>query len=111
MIPLSLGAFVVLASIPHPAKIEIVTLSIAAWILMTVWFVIAENHRAFQESSMQVLKDIEKIWKLPAYPPKTARFRPVTGKGRIRQMRIVLLAAVTTGAVLVPLFWPGGYLN
>ena len=109
MIPLSLGAFVVLASIPHPSKIEILTLSIASWVLMSVWFVIAENHRAFQESSGEVLRDIEKIWNFPDRPSKATRFRPVTGKGRIRQMRIVLWVAVTAGAIIVPLLWPGGY--
>ena len=109
MIPLSLGAFVVLASIPHPSKIEILTLSTASWVLMSVWFVIAENHRAFQDSSDKVLRDIEQIWNFPARPSRTTRFHLVTGKGRIRAMRVVLWLAVTAGAVIVPLLWPGGY--
>jgi hypothetical protein len=110
MIPLSLGAFVVLASIPHPSRIEILTLSIASWVLMSVWFVIAENHRAFQESSGQVLRSIEQVWGFPERPSKPTR-NLVTAPGRIRLMRIVLLIAVTVAAIIAPLLWPGGYLS
>jgi hypothetical protein len=110
MIPLSLGAFVVLASIAHPSKIEILTLSISSWVLISVWFVIAENHRAFQESSHKVLRGIEEIWGFPERPSKTT-YNLVTAPGRIRLMRIVLLGAVTIAAIIVPLFWPGGFLS
>lgn len=110
MIPLSLGSFVVLASIRSPTLIQIIILSAAAWILMSVWLVIAENHRSFQESAQRVLEDIEDIWDFPRRPAKS-NGNWLTGKGRVRQMRFVLWLAVTIGAILVVLFWPGGVVD
>jgi hypothetical protein len=110
MIPLSLGSFVVLASISHPSLPQIIIFSAAAWILMSVWLVIAENHRAFQEGSQRVLREIEDIWDFPARPGK-GNETWLTRTGRVRQMRFVLWWTVTVGALLVILFWPGGAVN
>lgn len=110
MIPLSLGAFVVLASMRSPALVQVVILSAAAWVLMSVWLIIAENHRAYQEGSQRVLQDIEEIWGFPHRPAKS-KGNWLTGRGRVRQMRYVLWWAVTIGAVLVVLFWPGGVVD
>ncbi len=110
MIPLSLGAFVVLASLRSPALIQIIMLSAAAWVLMTVWLIIAENHRAFQEGSQRVLQDIEGVWDFPPRPAKS-NGNWLTGNGRVKQMRFVLWGAVTIGAVLAILFWPGGVVS
>jgi hypothetical protein len=110
MIPLSLGSFVVLASIRNPSLPQIMIFSAAAWILMSVWLVIAENHRAFQEGSQRVLRDIEDIWDFPARPGK-GNGTWLTSRGRVRQMRFVLWWTVTIGALLVILFWPGGAVN
>jgi VanZ family protein len=111
MIPLSLGSFVVLASIRHPSRAQIYLLAAAGWVLMSVWLVIAENHRAFQDGAQKVLRDIEGIWTFPGRPPKSGGSWLLTGPGRVQQMRFVLWAAVTIGAVLVTLFWPGGLLS
>jgi hypothetical protein len=46
-------------------------LSAAAWVLMIVWLIIAENHRAFQEGSQQVLHDIEGVWGFTPSPAKS----------------------------------------
>jgi hypothetical protein len=109
MIPLSLGAFVALASISHPALMQIIMLSVSAWVLMTVWLIIAENHRAFQDKSQQVLTEIEEIWDFPSRATKSHGL--LVGRGRVRQMRFALWWAVTIGALLVILFWPGGLVS
>jgi len=85
-------------------------LSAAAWVLMTVWLIIAENHRAFQEGSQRVLQDIEGVWDFPPRPAKS-NGNWLTGNGRVKQMRFVLWGAVTIGAVLAILFWPGGVVS
>jgi hypothetical protein len=77
---------------------------------MSVWLVIAENHRAFQEGSQRVLREIEDIWDFPARPGK-GNETWLTRTGRVRQMRFVLWWTVTVGALLVILFWPGGAVN
>ena len=82
---------------------------------MTVWLVIAENHRAFQEASMQRLNQIEQVWGLErTIPPKVAGeafARFLTQQGRVRQMRFGLWLTVSLGSVAVVLFWPGGLLS
>lgn len=115
MIPLSLGSFVVLASIAKPTLAQIVLLSAASWILMTVWLVIAENHRAFQNASMQRLSQIEKIWGVEGVgSPKVASGKLaafLTRPGRVRQMRFGLWLTVSLGSLCVIIFWPGGLLS
>jgi hypothetical protein len=109
MIPLSLGAFVVLASIPHPHPWQIIVLAVAGWILMTVWYIIAENHRAFQDNSMKALDDIEKIWGF-SKPRANTNYR-LARNGTVRLMRLMLWLAITLAAIAVILKWPGGLLN
>lgn len=110
MIPLSLGAFVVLASIRRPTLLEIVILSAAAWILMSAWLVIAENHRALQEGSLRVIREIEQIWEFPPRPPKSGGGW-LTGPRRVSKMRFLLWWTVTIGAIVTVLFWPGGVVS
>ena len=110
MIPLSLGAFVVLASIRRPTLLEVVILSAAAWILMSVWLVIAENHRALQEGSQRVILEIEQIWEFPSRPAKS-NGGWLTGSQRVRKMRFLLWWTVTIGAIVTVLFWPGGVVS
>src|SRR5262245_39465333 len=43
LVPLSLGSFALLASIDKPSIGQIIILSLAGWILMSLWLVIAEN--------------------------------------------------------------------
>jgi hypothetical protein len=69
MIPLSFGAFVVLASIDQPSRLQVVLFPLAGWLLMSVWLVIAENHRAFQDPSLQCIRAIERVWGFEQGPP------------------------------------------
>lgn len=110
MIPLSLGAFVVLASIDRPSRSQIVLLPLAGWLLMSIWLVIAENHRAFQEASHQWMRAVERIWGFDEALPEK-RLSWMTGRRRVRQMRFALWWIVTVGAVFVMLFWPGGFFG
>lgn len=110
MIPLSLGSFVILASISKPTLMQILLLAAAAWILMTVWLVIAENHRAFQDNSMTRIAEIEKVWGFERVGSRgTNSF--LTRRGRVRQMRFLLWGLVTLGALAVAFFWPGGIVT
>jgi hypothetical protein len=113
MIPLSLGAFVGLAAIDHPTKLQIVLFSVASWLLMSFWLVIAENHRESQDRSSEVLNAIEEIWSLAAItrdaPPgsRIGRLnRILTGRNRVRHARYTLWAITSTGAALAILLWP-----
>jgi hypothetical protein len=109
-IPLSLGAFAVLISIDHPSFSQILLLSLAGWLLISVWVVIAENHRAFQEGSRQWMREIERIWGFEeVLQPKRVGW--LTASGMVRRMRFALWGIVTVGAVLIILFWPGGLLG
>jgi hypothetical protein len=125
MIPLSLGGFVVLASITRPQLFQVVLFPVASWILMSVWLVIAENHRAFQQASHQKLNDIERIWDFPSRPAKDVRGTEsrrfdrlinriaswLVSKNRVQRMRFMLWGVVTVGAVAVILFWQGGVIS
>lgn len=111
MIPLSLGSFVALATLDHPSRWQVALFATAGWILITVWVVIADNHRKFAERSEQYLKEIEGIWKV--IPPSRSKAPPdhvierlTAKKGRVRQTRYALWLVVTIGAILSILFWP-----
>jgi hypothetical protein len=108
MIPLSLGSFVVLASIDHPSRFQIVLLSLSGWLLMSIWLIIAENYRSFQDVSYQWIKAVEQIWGFDGALPEK-RLTWLTARGRVRQMRFALWWIVTVGAVAIILFWPGGF--
>lgn len=108
-IPLSLGAFAVLISIDHPSFSQILLLSLTGWLLISVWLVIAENHRAFQEKSHRWMREIERIWGFEeVLQPKRVGW--LTARGMVRRMRFALWAIIV-GAVLIILFWPGGLLG
>lgn len=124
MVPLSLGSFGLLASLSDPSRGQVIVLPLIGLLLMTIWFVIAENLRAFQEGSMAWLEAIEQAWHVRPAPetapaaapdkPAGCQFRPVfsrsivVGPSRVRNMRLALLCVVTIAAVLTMLFWPGG---
>lgn len=108
MIPLSLGAFVVLASIDRPSRFQIVILPLTGWLLMSIWLVIAENYRSLQDVSYQWLRAVERIWGFDEALP-VQRLSWLTGRRRVQQMRFVLWWIVTAGAAAVILFWPGGF--
>ena len=106
MIPLSLGAFVVLVSIEEPSVFQVGILAMASWLLMALWYVIAENHRAFQDVWLQQTIKIEQLWGLnPPDRPRAAAVR-IVGRGVVRRTRVVLLWAVTLGWLAVLLWWP-----
>lgn len=107
MVPLSLGAFGLLASLPKPSLGQVIALPVIGRLLMTVWLVIAENHRAFQNRSMEWLRAVERAWGI-----MPEQRRPSVGilvrPGRIRRMRYALWWIVTAAALLAIFFWPGG---
>ncbi len=76
---------------------------------MTAWLVIAENHRAFQDRSMEWMTAIESAWGIRPQGP-----RPTVGvfirPGLIRRMHFALWWIVTGAMVLTICFWPGGLL-
>jgi len=109
MVPLSFGAFAILASLSKPSLGQVIALPIIGWLLMTVWLIIAENHRAFQDRSISWLLAIERAWDVP---PDEQRTKPglLVRPGLIRLMRFALWWIVTLAALLTILFWPGGVL-
>ncbi len=116
MIPLSLGAFVVLANIKEPTFAQVMTCSLSGWLLITFWLVTAENHRAFQEASLKWLDAIESAWGLTEQSPgKVPKNRGVTsrltGEGMTRRARWGIWWAVTIGSIIVVTFWPSGVLT
>jgi hypothetical protein len=110
MIPLSLGGFVVLVSIQKPSVFQVGALAVASWVLMALWYVIAENHRAFQTISLQQITKIEALWGIAPTPQKKERAGMLTGAGGVRRTRIALLWLVTLGWIAVLLWWPSTYL-
>jgi hypothetical protein len=118
MIPLSLGAFVVLASIDKPSRLQVILFPLAGWILMSVWLVIAEKHRIFVDKSLEVIRGIERIWGLQEPQPREAvgnrltrwAFYLFASNEIVRKMRFTLWGLVTLGALVIFAFWPGGLL-
>ena len=107
MVPLSLGAFGVLASVPKPSLSQVIALPILGWLLMTIWLVIAENHRAFQDRSMAWMQAIERAWGItPDGTREKVGF--LVRPGLIRRMRFALWWTVTAAAILAIFLWPGG---
>lgn len=110
LVPLSLGAFGVLASINRPNLSQVIGFAVIGWLLMTIWLFIAENHRHFQNRSQEWLDEIEHAWGLPPSPMRGAESFLVR-RGQIRRMRFVLWGTVTVAAVVVVCVWPGGLFN
>jgi hypothetical protein len=111
MIPLSLGSFVVLASIERPSRFQVVLLPLTGWLLMSIWLVIAENHRAFQEASEKWLIALEQVWGFDKEERPKKRSSWLTRSQRVKQMRFALWWLVTVGAAVIILFWPQGLLG
>jgi hypothetical protein len=122
MIPLSLLPFVALSSIKDPTSTQIIILPFTGWLLISTWFVIAQNHRAFQQNSEQRMKEIEDIWgfkkgfegkRVPARWDND-RIKAVRNRlervmvipGMVLYMRYALWGIVTVLTLLVILFWP-----
>ena len=108
LVPLSLGSFALLASIDKPTIGQIILLSLAGWLLMSLWLVIAENHRAFQNASVEWLRAIEKRWGFDDVPDRKPGRGFLVRPGMVRRIRFVLWWIVTLGTVAAILFWPGG---
>jgi hypothetical protein len=112
MVPLSLGAFVVLASMDKPTIVQVIVLALASWLLMAVWFIIADNHRAFQEVSLERTRQIEELWGMRRQPRNKEKgrglfgFIGLVGPGGVRRMRKWLLWLVAIGWLAVLLWWP-----
>jgi hypothetical protein len=104
MVPLSLGAFALLASIDKPTMGQIIAFPLSGWLLMSFWFVVADNHRRFQERNEEWLKAIQKEWGFELVPEPKRRILTV------RRSRIALWWIVTVATVAAILLWPGGVL-
>jgi hypothetical protein len=108
MIPLSLGSFALLASIPRPTLGQIIAFSLGSWLLMTFWLVVAENHRAHQNGSEAWLRAIEKRWGFEGIPDRKSDRGFLARRGMVRRLRFSLWWTVTVATVAAVLFWPGG---
>ncbi len=61
LIPISLAGFGAVATINQPSITQVVILMFASIALFTIWLVIAENHRAFQQKNQAWVVAIERI--------------------------------------------------
>lgn len=64
VIPLSLAGFVAVISLNKPQWPQVIVLMTGSIVLMFIWLMIAENHRAFQQKSQAWLVAIERTLKL-----------------------------------------------
>jgi len=58
MIPLSLGTFIALTQVSQPTTLHILLLALVSILLMVVWLVISEAHRAQQQESRRWIQAI-----------------------------------------------------
>ncbi len=111
MIPLSLAGFAALTALKEPQFVHLLTLALVSSAIMIIWLVIAENHRAFQDKSLEWLLEIEKLVvitdPLPEKrPDRNFLVRLLTGKGAVRKMRFLLTFIVLVMWAVVLKYWP-----
>ena len=109
MISLSLAPLVAIPSLPKQnLPFNILFLAIPSVSLIWIWLIIAENHRAFQDKSLEWLSAIEKV--LGVEKPggaKVANGLLLIKPGFIRKMRWVLAWGISVVwiAIIVGTLW------
>jgi hypothetical protein len=115
-IPVSFASFGALTTIKELHAWHIIALGILSTLLMFVWIVIAENHRAFQTNSDAWLIAIQRVMHLDAplkskSYPKSRVMKFITQKGAVKNMRWALLYFVMIGWVAIFLSFRFGLIN
>ncbi len=110
MIPLSLSGFVALTAIEQVKTVHLVFLAAASFLVILVWLIIAENHRAFQQRALVWTEAIECVLGLEGACKSKVRGgflnRLLTFSGAVQFVRWGLTGLVLTGWVIVLLCWP-----
>lgn len=70
-IPVSLAGFVALMAVEDPTCAHVTVLMIGSVLVLFIWLMIAERHRAFQQKSLAWLEAIERTINLKASGPRS----------------------------------------
>lgn len=96
MITLSVAPFAAIPNLAKPSTLNFVFLAIPSITLIWVWLIIAENHRAFQEKSIDWMRAIESALDIERpggdkVPRKSAHI----GRNLVQKMRWVLAVGIS----------------